>query len=135
MGRYRFFYLLGNKNNSNCGEITQCIDSRIVIQRPGSCCRKEFGMYLHTAIMSSTCFTTHQGNFVAFNLGKFVFQFTLFGRIRATQVISRSGFNMAKVLDYCFLIVAHDLAHNLVELHGHEHSYFTETHSEVCSGL
>ncbi|KAK9486224.1 hypothetical protein V1527DRAFT_451376 [Lipomyces starkeyi] len=70
------------------------------------------------------------GESVAFNLGGSLF-FNLryfVDDIRATQVMSQSGFNMAKALDYWFPVVAHELAHNLVESHGQEHSYFTETY-------
>ncbi|KAK9324883.1 hypothetical protein V1517DRAFT_315973 [Lipomyces orientalis] len=78
------------------------------------------------------------GESVAFNLGGSLF-FNLryfVDDIRATQVMSQgaSGFNLAKALDYWFPVVAHELAHNLVESHGQEHSYFTETYIQKFAG-
>ncbi|KAK9234444.1 hypothetical protein V1525DRAFT_391431 [Lipomyces kononenkoae] len=78
------------------------------------------------------------GASVAFNLGGSLF-FNLryfVDDIRTTQVISQgaTGFSMAKALDYWFPVVAHELAHNLVQSHGQEHSYFTETYIQKFAG-
>ncbi|KAK9366545.1 hypothetical protein V1509DRAFT_235521 [Lipomyces kononenkoae] len=78
------------------------------------------------------------GASVAFNLGGSLF-FNLryfVDDIRTTQVDSQdaSGFSMAKALDYWFPVVAHELAHNLVQSHGQEHSYFTETYIQKFAG-
>ncbi|KAK9454732.1 hypothetical protein V1511DRAFT_500825 [Dipodascopsis uninucleata] len=72
------------------------------------------------------------GDSIAFNLGGSLF-FNLRYYVNnmltsGTRPGGATNSDPAATLDYWFPVVAHELAHNLVEQHGQEHSYFTEAY-------
>ncbi|KAJ4326628.1 hypothetical protein N0V84_002962 [Fusarium piperis] len=73
-------------------------------------------------------FYDEKGGTIAFNSGGSIFcNFRFFLQLHAAQIESRTGQAKAEVATWWWVVLAHELAHNLVTVHNAEHSYYTES--------
>ncbi|KAF5002649.1 hypothetical protein FGRMN_187 [Fusarium graminum] len=72
-------------------------------------------------------FYDEAGGTIAFNTGGSIFcNFRFFLQLHATQ-IGRTGQAKAEAATWWWVVLAHELAHNLVGPHNSDHSYYTES--------
>ncbi|KAK2677254.1 hypothetical protein RAB80_005994 [Fusarium oxysporum f. sp. vasinfectum] len=73
-------------------------------------------------------FYDEAGGTIAFNTGGSIFcNFRFFLQLHAAQIEGRSGQAKAEAATWWWVVLAHELAHNLVSLHNADHSYYTES--------
>ncbi|KAM0223202.1 hypothetical protein ACHAQD_003394 [Fusarium lateritium] len=73
-------------------------------------------------------FYDEAGGTIAFNTGGSIFcNFRFFLQLHAAQIESRSGQAKAEAATWWWVVLAHELAHNLVSPHNSDHSYYTES--------
>lgn len=66
------------------------------------------------------------GGTIAFNTGGSIFcNLRFFLQLHATQLQSQNGLARAEAASWWWVVVAHELAHNLVSAHNSDHSYYT----------
>jgi hypothetical protein len=71
-------------------------------------------------------FYDEAGGTIAFNTGGSIFcNFRFFLQLHAAQIESRSGQAKAEAATWWWVVLAHELAHNLVSPHNSDHSYYT----------
>ncbi|KAK2603456.1 hypothetical protein QQS21_004316 [Conoideocrella luteorostrata] len=71
-------------------------------------------------------FYDESGGTIAFNTGGSIFcNFRFFSQLHASQMHSGSG--RAEASTWWWVVLAHELAHNLVSAHNSDHSYYTES--------
>lgn len=71
-------------------------------------------------------FYDEAGGTIAFNTGGSIFcNFRFFLQLHAAQIEGRSGQAKAEAATWWWVVLAHELAHNLVSLHNADHSYYT----------
>ncbi|RGP72980.1 hypothetical protein FSPOR_2356 [Fusarium sporotrichioides] len=73
-------------------------------------------------------FYDEAGGTIAFNTGGSIFcNFRFFLQLHAAQIEGRSGQAKAEAATWWWVVLAHELAHNLVSPHNSDHSYYTES--------
>ncbi|KAF5703716.1 NADH2 dehydrogenase [Fusarium globosum] len=73
-------------------------------------------------------FYDEAGGTIAFNTGGSIFcNFRFFLQLHAAQIAGGSGQAKAEAATWWWVVLAHELAHNLVSLHNADHSYYTES--------
>ncbi|KAJ4187225.1 hypothetical protein NW755_007318 [Fusarium falciforme] len=73
-------------------------------------------------------FYDEKGGTIAFNSGGSIFcNFRFFLQLHAAQIETKTGQAKAEVATWWWVVLAHELAHNLVTVHNAEHSYYTES--------
>lgn len=66
------------------------------------------------------------GGTIAFNTGGSIFcNLRFFLHLHASQLSSKDGYAKADAATWWWVVIAHELAHNLVSQHNSEHSYYT----------
>lgn len=71
-------------------------------------------------------FYDEAGGTIAFNTGGSIFcNFRFFLQLHAAQIAGGSGQAKAEAATWWWVVLAHELAHNLVSLHNSDHSYYT----------
>ncbi|KAJ2979161.1 hypothetical protein NQ176_g3417 [Zarea fungicola] len=76
-----------------------------------------------------------RGNTIAFNTGGSIFcNLRFYLQLHATQVATNSADALADAATWWWVVIAHELAHNLVSVHNSNHSYYTESFIQQYMG-
>ncbi|KAM6486473.1 hypothetical protein HDV62DRAFT_351015 [Trichoderma sp. SZMC 28011] len=80
-------------------------------------------------------FHDEAGGTIAFNTGGSIFcNFRFFLQLHAAQIDVPNGAGKAEAGTWWWVVLAHELAHNLVSLHNSDHSYYTESFIQQYMG-
>ncbi|PTB69328.1 hypothetical protein BBK36DRAFT_1186788 [Trichoderma citrinoviride] len=80
-------------------------------------------------------FYDEAGATIAFNTGGSIFcNFRFFLQLHAAQMDVPNGAGRAEAGTWWWVVLAHELAHNLVSLHNSDHSYYTESFIQQYMG-
>ncbi|EGR49627.1 uncharacterized protein TRIREDRAFT_121453 [Trichoderma reesei QM6a] len=80
-------------------------------------------------------FYDEAGATIAFNTGGSIFcNFRFFLQLHAAQVNAPNGAGRVEAGTWWWVVLAHELAHNLVSLHNSDHSYYTESFIQQYMG-
>ena len=83
-------------------------------------------MFMHTNQPIGHIFYDEQGGTIAFNSNGSVFcNFRFYNQLHAPKMESSPVEGRVDAASYWWIVIAHELAHNLVKEHNAEHSFYT----------